>query len=149
MQPSLWIKTHKGKHPHSTNYPIMKIFTIHCFLSTMLLFTNSCKEEDIVQATQSACSSQGKIVKTVQDLEGVVGFNSTLQEYSISRHQPGTYDVVEVGVLCGKVPDNIQIAGTKVLFSGTYKEYGVQPAAPVGYTYYYLDLVKVEIKKDQ
>ena len=113
----------------------MKTTAIHFLLSTLLLTVSSCKKDQEVRATCGSCAPQSQAVKTVTDAEGIVGFDATSQQYYISKHEPGTYDVVDVGVVCRALPQNLQTTGLKVFFSGIYKQYGRQPFAPAGYTY--------------
>lgn len=64
------------------------------------------------------------------DAEGIVGFDAALQQYIITRAQPGTYDSVDIGVVCGALPASLQVAGTKMLFSSAYQAYGNPPNRP-------------------
>lgn len=88
------------------------------------------------------CAAGSKAVRTVTNATGTVSFDSASQQYRISVPQPGTIDVVEVGVVCGSLPSALRKDGTKVSFSGTYKEYASPPSAPAGTTFYYLELSK-------
>ncbi len=96
------------------------------------------------QTTASACPEAGATVRTVTDVAGTVTFDQTLQRYKIMAHQAGTIDVVDVGVVCGTLPDALRKEGAKVVFSGTYKTYPNPPVAPAGYTTYYLDASSVK-----
>ncbi len=117
------------------------------FLIASLLAVNCCNHngpDDV--APQGSCAPHSQTVKTVADAEGIVGFNTTSQQYYISKHEPGTYDVVDLGVVCGALPGDLQTTGLPVVFSGDYKEYAPQPVLPAGYTYYYLELSKIARK---
>ncbi|GAA3989144.1 hypothetical protein [Hymenobacter antarcticus] len=97
--------------------------------------------------TSESCAPDKQGVKAVANVEGTIGFNSSLQQYFIRRAIPGTIDSVDFGLLCGAVPANLQVVGTTVLFSGTYKPYDKQPPfGPAGQTYYYLGLTKAVVK---
>ncbi len=96
------------------------------------------------QTTASACAGAGATVRTVTDAAGMVTFDQALQRYKIMASQAGTIDVVDVGVVCGTLPEAIQQEGVKVVFSGTYKAYPNPPAAPAGYTTYYLEVSSIK-----
>jgi hypothetical protein len=122
----------------------MQNVTACCLLGALLLGASGCKKDQDAQGPNGACAAQGLAVKTVVDLDGTVRFDAAVQQYVIYRAVPGTYDSVEVGVVCGALPANLQVANTRVRFSGTYRAYGNPPqAGPVGSTYYYLELTKV------
>ena len=96
------------------------------------------------QTTMTACAEPSDTVRTVTDAVGTVTFDQALQRYKIMASEAGTVDVVDVGVVCGELPDAVRKEGAKVLFSGTYKTYPNPPAAPAGYTTYYLELANVK-----
>lgn len=91
------------------------------------------------QTVTTTCAEAGATVRTVTDVAGTVTFDQALQRYKIMAHQAGTIDVVDVGVVCGALPDDVRKEGAKVVFSGTYKAYPNPPSAPAGYTTYYLE----------
>jgi ABC-type Fe3+-hydroxamate transport system substrate-binding protein len=93
----------------------------------------------IEQTTTTTCAEAGATVRTVTDVVGTVTFDRAIQRYKIMAHEAGTIDVVDVGVVCGTLPDDLRKEGSKVVFSGTYKAYPNPPAAPAGYTTYYLE----------
>lgn len=122
----------------------MKNVAAYCLLGAALLAASGCKKDQDAQGPYGTCATQSATIKTVTDAEGIVGFDAALQQYVITRAQPGTYDSVDIGVVCGALPAALQVAGTKVLFSGTYQEYGNPPKSPLaGYAYAYLALTKV------
>lgn len=124
----------------------MRTTAIHFLLSTLLPTVSSCKKDQEVRVTYGSCAPQSQTVKTVTDAEGIVGFDATSQQYYISKHEPGTYDVVDVGVVCRALPGDLQTTGLQVVFSGDYKEYAPQTVLPASYTYYYLELSKAAKK---
>ena len=125
----------------------MKNHIVYYLLGVLLCTAESCKKEEApIQEAQGSCAPTNKIVKTVTNVEGIVHLDPTTQQFIITVHQPGTIDVEEIGVVCGVLPVKLQVEGTKTIFSGTYKEYGQKPAAPAGYSYYYLELSKAEAK---
>ena len=127
----------------------MKITALAYLLGALLLGAGGCaKDADpgVELPPSAGCALTSSYAKQVADLEGIIGFNQTLQQYVISRHIPGTYDSVDVGVVCGDLPNYLETAGLKVRFSGTYRGYGQvppPPSAPAGTTYYYLELSKI------
>lgn len=122
----------------------MKRTATLCLLSALLLAASGCKKDQDAQGPDGTCAAQGQPVKTVTDVEGTVRFDAAVQQYVIYRAQPGTYDSVDLGVVCGALPAGLQVAGAPVRFSGTYREYGNPPRlGPVGQTYFYLELTKV------
>lgn len=123
-----------------------------CCLGLVLLTAEACDKAEVckqeeVYFTAAPCSSDNRAVRTLTNVEGKVRFDQTLQQYTIWAHQPGTVDVVSIGVVCGTLSKAIQAEELKISFSGTYKEYSQPPVAPAGYTYYYLELSKLEILK--
>lgn len=85
------------------------------------------------------CLEAGATVQTVTDATGTVTFDKVLQRYKILSAAPATIDVVQVGVVCGTLPEALRAEGTRVIFSGIFKTYPNPPAAPAGYTTYYLE----------
>ncbi|MFD1470128.1 hypothetical protein ACFQ48_18005 [Hymenobacter caeli] len=121
----------------------MKNITAYCLLGTLLLAAG-CKKDQDAQGPYGTCAPQSQTVKTVADVVGTVRFDAAVQQYLIYRAVPGTYDSVDLGVVCGALPAALQVAGTQVLFSGTYRAYSNPPRmGPVGQDYYYLELTKV------
>ncbi|TPG63683.1 hypothetical protein EAH73_16665 [Hymenobacter nivis] len=113
-------------------------------LGALLLVFGGCKKDQDAQGPNGTCAAQSPIIKTVADLDGTVRFDAAVQQYLIYRAVPGTYDSVELGVVCGTLPADLQVADAPVRFSGTYREYANPPqAGPAGRTYYYLELTKV------
>ena len=114
------------------------------YLSLLALLTTcSCKKEE---RRPLACAPNARMVKEVAGATGTVIFLPALSRYTIVQAQPGTYDVVNIGVLCAELPEDLRIVNTRVVFSGTYYEYD-QPSqvlAPAGTAYYYLALADVK-----
>lgn len=123
----------------------MKNVTIYCLLGALLLAASGCKKDQDAQGPYGTCAPQSQLIKTVNDVEGTVRFDAAVQQYVIYRALPGTYDAVDLGVVCGTLPADLQVANAPVRFSGTYREYGNPPQSggPAGVTYYYLELAKV------
>ncbi|GAB2470007.1 hypothetical protein GCM10011375_40860 [Hymenobacter qilianensis] len=69
-----------------------------------------------------------------------------MDRYLIYSSQPGTIDVVAIGVVCGDLPEGLKQVGKEVVFSGIYKNYTPASMPPVGHTWYYLELSKAELK---
>jgi len=112
--------------------------------SVTVAFT-SCQGSNVDKqaASTTTCDPTSKTVRTVTDVAGVVYRDEPSQRYQIHAAQAGTVDVVDVGVVCGTLPSELQKEGTKVVFSGIYKEYVAPPSAPAGTTFYNLELTKV------
>lgn len=108
--------------------------------------TTAATPADATPADATACAEAGGTVRTVTDVAGSVTFDKALQRYKILAAEPGTADVVNVGVVCGTLPEALRAEGTKVLFSGTYKAYPNPPAVPGGYTTYYLETSAVKVQ---
>ena len=121
----------------------MKTLTC-CVLWAFGLLAGGCKKDDASAKTQ-ACSVASNTVKTVTNAAGIVYYNPTTQEYRVSVHQPGTYDSVDSGVVCGTLPAALQADGTTVYVTGTFKEYGQAPPQPLpaDSTYYYLEIASI------
>ena len=107
----------------------------------MLLGAGGCaKDADLAVS----CAPTSSYAKQVADLEGTIRLDQALQQYVVWRAIPGTYDSVDVGVVCGDLPTNFKTVGTKVRFSGIYRGHGQPaPASPAGTTYYYLEISKI------
>lgn len=115
---------------------------VFLILTGATLGTGGCTR--LKQTTTTACAEASATVRTVTDVAGTVTFDQVLQRHKIMAPEAGTIDVVTVGVLCGELPEALRKEGSKVLFSGTYKAYPNPPAAPGGYTIYYLELSNVK-----
>lgn len=94
--------------------------------------------------TFGTCAPELSVVRTVTDVQAVVHFDQQLKQYRLDAHQPNTTDAVDLGVVCGALPPAYQVEGRKVVFSGTYKTYPTPPSAPGGYTFYHLELTKLQ-----
>lgn len=123
----------------------MRISAFLGLIASVTVTLTNCQgsKVDKQAASTTACDPASKTVRTVTDVAGVVYQDKTSQRYQIHAAQTGTIDVVDVGVVCGTLPSELQKEGTKVVFSGTYKEYGTPPSAPAGTTFYNLELTKV------
>ncbi len=120
---------------------------LYTALAAVLCLTSSCdKDEPTAAGKFQACDASAKPVKTIVNATGFVRLDPTTQQCVVSVHQPGTIDVVDLGIVCGSLPEAFQKDGLKVTVSGTFKEYG-QPAPqplPAGYTYYYLEVSAIQ-----
>jgi hypothetical protein len=122
----------------------MRNATLYYLLSALLLSASACKKDGDVITNSGLCAPTSSYAKQVSDLEGTVNFDQTLQQYVISRAIPGTYDSVDIGVVCGELPADFKKIGTRVRFSGIYLGYPQAPTPTfVGSKYYYLDLSKI------
>lgn len=126
----------------------MKTIFACCLLSGLLVASSGCQKcEQAPAITSESCASDKQPVKTVTNVEGMIGYEPTLQQYYVRRAIPGTYDSVDFGMLCGTVPASLRGVGNKVLFSGTYKPYDKQPPyGPAGRSFYYLEVVKAVVQ---
>ena len=123
----------------------MRSFLLFGLVASVTVTFTNCQGSKVDKQAASAttCDPASKTVRTVTDVAGVVYQDKPSQRYRIHAAQAGTVDVVDVGVVCGTLPSELQKDGTKVVFSGTYKEYGTPPSAPAGTTFYNLELTKV------
>ncbi|TVT40115.1 hypothetical protein FNT36_11490 [Hymenobacter setariae] len=124
----------------------MKNATLYYLLGASLLSASSCtKDADPgVELPSVPCALTSSYAKPIADLEGLIRFDQVLQQYVVWRAIPGTYDSVDIGVVCGDLPSYLKTAGTKVRFSGIYRGQGQPaPSSPAGTTYYYLELSKI------
>lgn len=127
----------------------MKNNLIYALLGSLSLsLLGSCQtQKEATQAAFGSCATTDKTVQTVADVAGTLYLDQPTQQYKIVAAQPGTVDVVAVGLVCGPLPAAWQAPGRdgrKVVFSGTYKEYSPAPSAPAGYTYYHLELSQLK-----
>jgi hypothetical protein len=119
----------------------------HIALAALLCLASSCeKSEPETYRLAHTCAPAAKVVKTITNAAGFVSFDTNLQQYKISVHEPGTVDVVDVGILCDSLPPALQTAGTKVLVSGTFKEYLLGQPGLGGYTNYYLEIESIRLQ---
>ena len=120
----------------------MKTTTLSFLLGALLLGAGSCtKDAD----PELLCAPTSSYAKPVTDLEGVIRLDQTLQQYVVWRAIPGTYDSVDVGVVCGDLPVSFKTVGAKVRFSGVYRG-GYRhptPASIAGTSYYYLEINRI------
>ena len=127
----------------------MKKLAYLCLFGTLLAAQSSCQttKTPTQAGTTSRCADGLPVVRTVTSVAGIVHYDAQLQRYRIDAHQPGTTDVVDVGVVCGALPAAFQAEGRRVVFSGTYKRYANPPALLGGYTYYNLELSNLQEAK--
>ena len=90
------------------------------------------------------CVPNAKPVKEVASATGTVVYMPALNRYTILQAQPSTYDVLNIGVLCDDLPEDLRIVNTRVVFSGTYYEHDQPGTAPARTTYYYLALSDIK-----
>ena len=103
----------------------MRLLLPACLLLGLVTSAASCRKEDDPAPEPTICPIEtcpgaGDVVKTVTDTRGTVRLNASTKEYAIFTIPTAT-NGVDVGVLCGALPANLQVDGTKVLFSGTYR----------------------------
>ncbi len=111
----------------------------------LVFIANTCSKEDITPEL-SKCNLKN-VVKSVSEVSGTIWFDSQSQTYAIYRGIDGTYDAQEIGVVCN-LPENYKKEGKKIAFSGKYYEnQDFSPQIP-GQEYYYLELTKIDISKD-
>lgn len=117
----------------------------YAVLVALLGLTGSCKKNE-PEVKAEACNAAAKTVKAITNAAGIVYYKSALGQYVVSVHQPGTYDSVDVGVVCGSLPAALQQDGARVTVSGTFREYGQAAPGPepAGTTYYYLEVADIQ-----
>lgn len=125
-------------------------YVLGAFLLSAVGCQKSESEDNLPAFTSESCIPNGQVVKTVTNVEGIISFHSTLNQYYIQRSVPGTFDSIDIGLLCGTVPTGLKVIGSKVLFSGVYKTYDKpSPAVMGGQTFYYLEVTKAQIHTSQ
>ncbi|MGI4762532.1 MAG: hypothetical protein ACRYF0_17605 [Janthinobacterium lividum] len=103
----------------------MRLLLPACLLLGLVTSAASCRKNDEPEPTPTICPIEtcpgaGNVVKTVTDTRGIVRLNPVTKEYAIAT-LPSVTNSFDVGVLCTALPTNLQVDGTKVLFSGTYR----------------------------
>lgn len=125
----------------------MKTTTLYFLLGTLLLGAGGCTKEDnpIIELPYVPCALTSSYAKQVTDLEGIIRLDQALQQYVVWRAIPGTYDSVDIGVVCGDLPASFKTVGAKVRFSGVYRGGYRQPtpASLAGTSYYYLEINRI------
>ncbi len=96
----------------------------------------------------NTCGELGEKVEQFSGRTGTMWYNEDLDEYRIQYAEPGTYDVVTVGIVCnlpyGWNHEKVK-QGMKVDFSGVYNEIlNNQRFGPAGSKYYYLQITSLK-----
>ncbi|WP_137401708.1 hypothetical protein [Echinicola rosea] len=97
---------------------------------------------------ESNCAEATEFVQEVENRKGLLSRMEDSDKYAISYHFPGTYDVIEVGVVCSILADFSLPEGgeepMEVIFSGYYWKYtNVPPSLPAGSAAYYLEVTAI------
>jgi hypothetical protein len=126
----------------------MRLLLPACLLLGLVTSAASCRKEDDPAPEPTicifeTCPGAGDVVKTVTDTRGIVRLNPVTKEYAIAT-LPSMTNSFDVGVLCSALPANLQVDGTKVIFSGTYRLKTGEPTAG-DVSVYYLTPSKVSI----
>jgi hypothetical protein len=112
----------------------MKLLLPACLLLGLLTTATSCRKNDEAPASAS-CPGAGDEVKTAAAVRGVVRQSPLTHEYAIATY-PSITNGFDVGVLCTALPASLQVDGTKVIFSGTYRRKPGEGTAGDVATYY-------------
>ncbi|MCE7042057.1 hypothetical protein [Dyadobacter sp. CY312] len=120
------------------------------YFSPLIFLTlfGSCKDdkESAVLFGSQECRSDEKMVKSVNNQNGIIFYHAGEEKYGISYGITGTYDSVDVGFLC-EIPDSLQQTGLQVVFSGNLFSFDKKPPAILaGQTYYYLDVTDLKLR---
>lgn len=90
-----------------------------------------------------------KEVKAVEDVTAMVIFNPWAEKFVIRKGIDGTYDSVDVGLLC-ELPEEYQEHGLRIIFSGVYYDIEEDLRKQMGWripgeTYYILKLKSIAL----
>lgn len=87
-------------------------------------------------------------IKSIYESMGSVKYSDRAKAYCIFTSIEGTYDSVNVGVVCN-LPESYKKDGIKVLYSGNYFKYDVNFTLIPGETFYSLELEKIKLLSSQ
>jgi hypothetical protein len=115
----------------------MRLLLPACLLLGLLTTATSChkNDEDQPSPASAVCPEAGDEVKTVVAVRGIVRQSPLTHEYAITTY-PSVTNGFDVGVLCAALPASLQVDGTKVVFSGTYRRKPGEGTAGDVATYY-------------
>ncbi len=112
-------------------------------IAAILVFTTSCDE-----ATTPGCDRGGKVIHTVEEVEGSVTRYEDTNDILITYFVPGTIDSAWSGVVCNDLFPDFEIGeNTRVRFSGNFRddEDSLHPLEAFGgQEFFYLELTFVE-----
>ena len=127
----------------------MKDFTLAllllCCLALMVLGCDKGKEKSITQfeIINESCNLKNPI-KFINESMGSIQYSDRAKAYCIFTSIEGTYDSVNVGVICN-LPESYKKDGIKVLYSGNYFKYDVNFTLFPGETFYHQELSKIRL----
>ncbi len=122
----------------------MKIAVFAIALSGIIW--GGCSNKNEPDLKLSTACLKGEKLHSAKEREGILHYNEDYQMAQISYHIPGSYDAVEIGILC-EVPDELKLEYQKVIFNGDYYRYdGDELPLPAGSEPYYLNIRKIRFK---
>ncbi|GAB5523580.1 MAG: hypothetical protein Roseis2KO_14520 [Roseivirga sp.] len=112
-------------------------------IAVILVFTTGCDE-----ATTPGCDRGGKIIHSVEEVEGHVSMYEDTNDILITYFVPGTIDSAWSGVVCNDLFPDFKIdENTRVKFSGNFRDDDgdLQPLVAFGgQSFFYLELTAIE-----
>lgn len=105
-----------------------KILTI----SLLLLFIVSSGCDTPMNGCEyGPCDPLRKTVKVITDQKGEMAYIDSLDKWAVNLTQPG-YDNLWTCILCGEIPDSLQVPGKVVVISGELKASCGKPTPVLG-----------------
>ena len=125
--------------------PLKVLFMGVCLsLMSMAGCVDSPSTDPLVE-TPPPCNLNEEFVRDVSEEQGRIHFDSTNNRYSVIVVKEGTYDSMDVGIICN-MTDELKTPGIKITFNGRYYKYSkkIDLYYP-GQSYYNLELSKYKI----
>ncbi|MDR0763147.1 MAG: hypothetical protein LBF01_01440 [Bacteroidales bacterium] len=116
---------------------ILKTTAILLILAGMV----SCGKEDKKENTICNCNDKVNSAE-ITDVEGIINFNSDIQEWYISVYEENTYDVVKLLLPCN-IENSYKKVNKKVLFSGIIFDLSTKITAPAGSDYACIEILSI------
>jgi len=115
----------------------------------------SCQERELEPEADLSISDEIPIcdpaeeAKTVTNVRGIVLYDDWFEDYIITRGIPGTYDSVDIGLVC-ELPEEYRRDGLKIEFSGTYHQIEEEkkkeiPVRIIGEEYFILEINELQV----
>jgi hypothetical protein len=132
------------------NHMLLKIVVTGICLS--LLGMKGCDDNSSVipfKENLHPCDLNEEFIKDAYGENSRILYDSTSRQYLTMVSIPGTYDAVDVGVICN-LPDELKTPGLKITFRGKYYKYtGKINYHFAGQTFYNLELSDYKISTSE